>query len=182
MGSRWGMNRSVGQILALLLLSAEPRNADQIVAALGMSRSNVSLGLKELQAWNLIRLQHLPGDRKDYYTTPDDVWTLFQTLTEQRRRREIDPTVQLLRSALREPGGPDEDDYARERMRDMLEMVELMTGWLADVQRLERATLVRLLRLGGGIGRLVELSGGRRATDTEPASASLTSKPRDSLS
>lgn len=67
MGSRWGINRTVGQIYALLYVSPEPLNAEQIVEALGISRSNVSMSLRELQAWDLVLLKHLPDDRRDFY-------------------------------------------------------------------------------------------------------------------
>ena len=73
MGSRWGINRTVGQIYALLFLSEEPLCADDIVTTLGFSRSNVSMGLKELQGWNLVTLSHRPGDRRDFYATPEDL-------------------------------------------------------------------------------------------------------------
>ena len=85
MGSRWGINRTVGQIYALLFVSFEPLCAEQIVDSLGISRSNVSMSLKELQAWNLVLLKHLPGDRRDFYTTPDDVWQILRTLAEDRK-------------------------------------------------------------------------------------------------
>src|SRR5438128_1256523 len=93
MGSRWGFNRTVGQIYALLFLASEPLHADQIVESLGFSRSNVSMGLKELQGWNLIRLIHMPQDRRDHFTTPDDLWTILRTLVEERKKREVDPTL-----------------------------------------------------------------------------------------
>ena len=74
MGSRWGINRTVGQIYALLFISSEPLNADQIADTLEFSRSNVSMGLKELQAWRLVQLRHQPGDRREYFQAPEDVW------------------------------------------------------------------------------------------------------------
>ena len=91
MGSRWGINRTVGQIYALLYVSAEPLCADQIVDALGVSRSNVSMGLRELQTWNLVVLRHIPGDRRDFFTAPDDIWQILRTLAEERKKREVDP-------------------------------------------------------------------------------------------
>src|SRR5690606_15795765 len=97
MGSRWGINRTVGQIYALLVLSEAPLNADQIAQALGFSRSNVSMGLKELQSWELVRIKHIPGERKEFYTAPDDIWEIAKTLIEQRRKREMDPTLTTLR-------------------------------------------------------------------------------------
>ena len=88
MGSRWGINRTVGQIYALLYVSPRALNADDIGEALAFSRSNVSMGLKELQSWNLVRLQHLPNDRREYFQAPEDVWAIFRTLAEERRKRE----------------------------------------------------------------------------------------------
>ena len=100
MGSRWGINRTVGQIYALLFVSEKPLNADEIADALAFSRSNVSMGLKELDSWRLVRLQHLPGDRREYFSAPEDVWAIFRTLADERRKREIDPTLSMLRDAL----------------------------------------------------------------------------------
>src|SRR3546814_6043533 len=98
MGSRWGVNRTVGQIYALLFLAPQPLHADDIAEALGFSRSNVSMGLKELQSWRLVKLVHQVGDRRDYFEAPQDVWEIFRIPMEEKRRREIDPTLTLLRS------------------------------------------------------------------------------------
>jgi DNA-binding transcriptional regulator GbsR (MarR family) len=150
MGSRWGINRTVGQIYALLYLSKAPLNAEDIVERLGVSRSNVSMGLKELQAWNLVRLQHKPGDRRDYFATPDDIWQIV-------RKREIDPTMTLLREVLmQEPASP-EERHAQERMREMHDLFELLTGWYADVQRLDTERLVQLLTLGSKVQKILEM-------------------------
>ena len=89
MGSRWGINRTVGQIYAVLYISREPLTADDIVDRLGVSRSNVSMGLKELQSWRLVRLEHRPGDRRDFFSAPEDGWQIFKTLAEERQRREV---------------------------------------------------------------------------------------------
>ena len=89
MGSRWGINRTVGQIYALIFVSPRPLHAEEIAEQLEFSRSNVSMGLKELQAWRLVRLKHLPGDRREYFEAPTDPWEIFRTLAEERRRREI---------------------------------------------------------------------------------------------
>jgi DNA-binding transcriptional regulator GbsR (MarR family) len=157
MGSRWGINRTVGQIYALLYVSARPLCADEIVEALGFSRSNVSMGIKELQSWRLVRLQHLPGDRREYFSTPDDIWQIVRILAEERRRREIDPTLSVLRDLLMEKPGNDEDRRAQARLREMHELIELMTRWSDDVQKLNNADLVQLLKLGGRVVRLLEL-------------------------
>ncbi|MBY4947400.1 GbsR/MarR family transcriptional regulator [Cupriavidus respiraculi] len=157
MGNRWGINRTVGQIYALLFTSADPLNADEIAEALGFSRSNVSIGLKELDSWNLVRLSHLPGDRRDYYSAPDDVWTIFRTLAEQRRRREIDPTLSMLREVQLESASTAADRHAQARMKEMYDLISLVTGWFGDIQKLDVATLEKLMRLGARVTKLVEV-------------------------
>lgn len=158
MGSRWGINRTVGQICALLVVSEEPLNADQISEALGISRSNVSMGLKELHSWNLLRQVPVQGDRKDYFTTPDDVWEMARTLIEERRKREIDPTLSMLRSILLQDDTANQDDYARQRMQDMHDLIELVVGWLTDMQTLNSQRLQKLLKLGSGVNKVLDMT------------------------
>jgi DNA-binding transcriptional regulator GbsR (MarR family) len=157
MGSRWGINRTVGQIYALLFVSSEGLNADDLTERLGVSRSNVSMGLKELVAWRLVRLEHRPGDRRDYYRAPDDVWTIFKTLAEERQRREVEPTLSMLRDALLETPGADEERHAQSRMREMYELMEQMTGWFAEVRKLSPETLSQLMALGSRAAKLLEM-------------------------
>lgn len=170
MGSRWGINRTVGQIYALLYVSPRPLNADEIGEALSFSRSNVSMGLKELQSWRLVRLQHQAGDRREYFSAPDDVWAIFSTLAEERRKREVDPTLSLLRDAMMEQPASDADRHAQQRMREMHEFIELFTTWFSDVQRLEPKTLAQLMKLGAKVQKFFEMKdkltlvrGGRNA-------------------
>ena len=154
MGSRWGIARTVGQIYAVLFLSERPLNAEDITKALGVSRSNTSMGLKELQAWNLVRLRHLPEDRRDYFTTPDDLWEIVRTLIAERKKREIDPTLSKLREL--EMQGTQGEPYAEARIAELREMIELMTGFYEDMNRLETERLVSLMTLGAKLGGLVE--------------------------
>lgn len=154
MGSRWGINRTVGQIYAILFLSEKPLNAEQITLSLGVSRSNTSMGLKELQAWNLVRLRHLPEDRRDYFTTPDDLWEIVRTLVAERKKREIDPTLTKLREL--EMQGPLGDAYAEARIAELREMIEMMSAFYEDMNRLETERLVQLMTLGAKLGGLVE--------------------------
>lgn len=155
MGSRWGINRTVGQIYALLYISKDPLNADDITEALKISRSNTSMGLKELQSWQLVRLQHKTGDRRDYFTSPDDVWEIFQTLLVERRKREVEPTLSMIRDALMDPQTEPTNQFAEKRMGEMLELIELTTGWLDDIQKLDQATVIKLMKLGGGVQKLL---------------------------
>ena len=157
MGSRWGINRTVGQIYALIFVSPVALNADEIAEQLEFSRSNVSMGLKELQAWRLVNLRHLPGDRREYFDAPSDAWEIFRTLAEERRRREIEPTLSMLRNALLEEPASEDDRVALERMRGMHDLIELMTTWFDDVQRLDAATLAQLMKMGAKVQRLLEL-------------------------
>ena len=156
MGSRWGINRTVGQIYALLYVSPEPLNAEQIVDALGVSRSNVSMGLKELQAWNLAIPKHVPDDRRDHFTTPDDVWQILRTLAEERKKREVDPTLSVLRELLMQNPGSPEERHAQARMAEMHGLIEQLTTWYDDVKRLETERLASLLALGARVTRLLE--------------------------
>ncbi|HEV7457889.1 MAG TPA: GbsR/MarR family transcriptional regulator [Roseococcus sp.] len=156
MGSRWGINRTVGQIYALLFLSDRPLPADEIATQLGFSRSNVSMGLKELENWRLIKLQHLPGDRREHFTTPDDVWAIVRILAEERRKREVDPTLTLLRDTLMQTPRGDAERHAHQRMESLHEVISLLTGWMDDVQKLPDERLVALLKLGGRVARVLE--------------------------
>jgi DNA-binding transcriptional regulator GbsR (MarR family) len=163
MGSRWGINRTVGQIYALIFVSPRPLNADEIAESLEFSRSNVSMGLKELQAWRLVRLKHLPGDRREYFEAPGDAWEVFRTLAEERRRREIEPTLSMLRNALLDAPTTEEDRFAQERMKGMHDLIELMTTWFDDVQRLDAKTLSQLMKMGSKVQKLLTFAGRGKA-------------------
>ncbi len=177
MGSRWGINRTVGQIYALLYVSERPLNADEIAEALVFSRSNVSMGLKELESWRLVRLQHLPNDRREYFSAPEDVWAIFRTLAEERRKREVDPTLSMLRGALLETPANTEDKFAQRRMKEMHDLIEMATMWFNDVQRLEPDTLKQLMKMGSRVQKLLEMkdklkivAGGRSGVKVESKS------------
>lgn len=157
MGSRWGINRTVGQIYALLFLSPRPLCADEIAESLEFSRSNVSMGLKELQAWRLVRLRHVPGDRREYFGAPDDVWEIFRVLAEERRRREVEPTLTMLRSALQETPASEDERFAQERMRQMHEFISRLMNWFDDVQKLSPETAVQLMGMGSMVTRVLEM-------------------------
>jgi DNA-binding transcriptional regulator GbsR (MarR family) len=157
MGSRWGINRTVGQIYALLFVSAKPLNADEIAEGLGFSRSNVSMGLKELSSWNLVRLHHLPNDRREYFETPEDVWAIFRTLAAERRKREIDPTLSMLRDALMERPALAEDIHAQSRMKEMHDLIELGTTWLDEVQSMDSASLASMMKMGTQMKKLLQV-------------------------
>lgn len=165
MGGRWGVNRTVGQIYALLFLSQEPLHADMIAETLGISRSNVSMSLRELQSWRLLNISSRIGDRRDYYSAPQDVWEIFRTLVEEKRKREVDPTLSLLRSILMEDPQSAGLDYERQRIADMLELIELACSWFDDVHDLPPETLRNLMRLGSKVQKVLGFAGKIRKSD-----------------
>lgn len=176
MGSRWGINRTVGQIYAVLFVAERPLCADDIVERLGVSRSNVSMGLKELQNWNLLRPSAVAGERREFFTTPEDIYAIVRTLVEERKKREIDPTLSMLRELLMQQPASDEERHAQGRMREMHDLIELLTGWYADVRKLETERLIQLLGLGSRIvkaldmkDRLFALPGGKSKARSEEA-------------
>jgi DNA-binding transcriptional regulator GbsR (MarR family) len=167
MGSRWGINRTVGQIYALIFVSQRPLNADEIAETLEFSRSNVSVGLKELQSWRLVRLKHLPGDRREYFEAPADVWEIFRMLAEERRRREIEPTLSMLRMALLESPTSAEERHAQERMRQMHDLIDRLMTWFDDVQKLAPETAMQLMGMGATVTKVLEFKD--RVTGRSPA-------------
>jgi DNA-binding transcriptional regulator GbsR (MarR family) len=179
MGSRWGINRTVGQLYALLYVSAKPLNADDLGEALGFSRSNVSMGLKELQSWNLVRLIHQPNDRREYFQAPEDMWIIFRTLAAERRKREIDPTLSMLRDALMEQPSVAADIHAQERMRQMHGFIDLMTNWLDDVMKLDSPTLTKLMKMGSKVQKLLEFKERVKGALTVKTRVDTTAKSKD---
>ena len=157
MGSRWGINRTVGQIYALIFISPHALNADDIAEALEFSRSNVCMGLKELQSWRLVKLRHQPGDRREYFEAPADVWEIFRVLAEERRRREIEPTLSMLRMALLEAPTSDAERHAQERMKEMHELIDRLMTWFDDVQKLAPETAMQLMGMGSAVTRVLSL-------------------------
>ncbi len=174
MGSRWGINRTVGQIYALIFISERGLNADEIAELLEFSRSNVSMGLKELQAWRLVRLRHLPGDRREYFEAPSDVWEIFRVLAEERRRREIEPTLSMLRNALLESPTSPAERHAQARMKEMHELIDRLMTWFDDVQKLAPETAMQLMGMGARVTRVLEFKD--RLTGKSPAKLATPSK------
>lgn len=156
MGTRWGVNRTVAQIHALLFLSDRALTADEIVDTLGVARSNVSNSLKELQSWKLVRVTHVLGDRRDHFTALQDVWEIFRVIIDERKRREIDPTMTVLRECAIEGSHDAELDPAMlARMQTVLDFLEMLSGTFQDYQHLSPQALQRLLSMGGKIVRFL---------------------------
>lgn len=151
MGSKWGVNRTVSQIHALLYLTGKPLPADEIADTLAVARSNVSTSLNELKNWNLIRVVHVMGDRRDHFETSTDVWELFRIVVRERKEREFDPTISVLRDCLASPDIGKEDKAAQQRIRDTLGLMESLSSWGDEMLRLEPSTLVKVMKLGAKI-------------------------------
>ncbi|HYT66798.1 MAG TPA: MarR family transcriptional regulator [Vicinamibacterales bacterium] len=155
MGARWGINRTVAQVHALLFLSPRPLNAEEIATTLGVARSNVSTSLRELQGWGIVRIVHLLGDRRDHFESMKDVWEMFRIIIDERKKREADPVLNTLREAVAEAKKPGAADaYTRERLGDMLQFFELMSGWVEQTRKLPTAALVRMVKAGDKIARM----------------------------
>ena len=149
MGARWGISRMVAQIHALLYFSPKPMTADEIVEALGVARSHVSNSLKDLQSWGVVKVVRVTGDRREYFESIKDVWQLFEILLDERKRREMDPTLKMLREtqALLNDGTK-VDAHTQKRVKEMLEFFELMDGWFGEIRRLPLASRVKLVKWG----------------------------------
>jgi len=159
MGTRWGVNRTVAQVHALLYLSPEPLNAEEISKALSVARSNVSTSLRELESWGIIKAVHRLGDRREHYESMKDVWEMARVICDERKRREIDPTLAMLRECVEEldkmkPGEP----ALRQRALDMLTFVEALTSLYEEMHRLPTGAIRSLLKMRGKIRKLLERS------------------------
>ena len=155
MGARWGVNRTVAQIHALLYIQGRAMHAEEIADTLGVARSNVSNSLRELQGWNLVRLTHLVGDRRDHFETSTEVWELVRTIVRERQKREISPTIDVLRELLADPAVSREPAAAKLRMQETLELLETLTAWSDEMLRLDTGTLTQVLKLGARIKKLL---------------------------
>ena len=151
MGTKWGVNRTVAQIHALLYILGRPMNAEEITETLGVARSNVSNSIKELQNLRLVHNVHILGDRRDHFETSDDVWTLFRTIAEVRMQREIEPTRQFLQSLIDSPEFSQENETAKHRIRQTHDFISTLAMWANEMLKLSTSTMVKILKIGAGI-------------------------------
>ena len=159
MGTRWGINRTVAQIHALLFLSPRPLPAEEIATTLAIARSNVSNSLHELQSWGIVRIVHVLGDRRDHFESMKDVFAMFRVITHQRKKREIDPTLQVLQRCIAEAGKPKSADrYTRERLTDLLQFFELAETAYLQLEKLPTSALLKLAKMGDRTARLLGLT------------------------
>ncbi len=156
MGTRWGVNRTVAQVHALLYLSPRPLSAEEISKTLSVARSNVSTSLRELESWGIVKAIHLLGDRREHYESMTDVWEMARVILDGRKRREIDPTVATLKACIEElEGSGPADATTRKRLVEMLDFVQTLTSLYEEVSQLPTGTLRSLLRLKGKLRKLL---------------------------
>jgi DNA-binding transcriptional regulator GbsR (MarR family) len=159
MGTRWGVNRTVAQVHALLYLSPTPLHADDIVDALDVARSNVSTSLKELQGWGIVKLVHVVDDKRDHFDSMKDVWEMFRVVLDERKKRELDPTVRMLHECLADAGHDKTTDaYTEERLRELQKFFETTTAWYAQVRRWPTAAVVKFVKRGDKVLKALGLS------------------------
>lgn len=159
MGTQWGINRTVAQIHALLFISPKPLPAEELAETLSVARSNVSTSISELQSWNIIRTVHVMGDRRDHYESIKDVWELFRVVLDERKRREIDPTLEMLRECVAEAEKTKADAHTREKLSELLNFFEMMSNWYMQIRQLPTVAAMKFVKLGDRVLKLVGLGG-----------------------
>ena len=159
MGTRWGINRTVAQIHALLFISPRPLHAEEIVATLGVARSNVSTSIKELQGWGIVKLVHVMGDKRDHFESMKDVWTMFRAVLDERKKREIDPTLAMLRDCIIEAEKDKETgEHAEQKLRELHDFFEVTTNWYGQIRHWPTGTLNKFVKLGDKVRKLLGIT------------------------
>ena len=170
LGDRWGVNRSVSQIHALLYVADRPLTAEEIADSLGIARSNVSNSLRELLAWDLIRAVPVLRDRRTFYIAETDLWTLVSRIAAGRKERELDPAAAALKECLAAAETDDQvSPVVARRLRDMLDFVERTSRWYEQMIRLPRAQITSLMKLGAGVVRLLDRGSSKRGGESAAA-------------
>jgi DNA-binding transcriptional regulator GbsR (MarR family) len=156
MGTRWGINRTVAQVHALLFLSPRPLTAEEIATTLSVARSNVSTSLRELQGWRIVRVAPILGDRRQHFESVKDVWELFRIIVQERKKREVDPTIQVVRECLAEAAaGGASEAYVRQRLEELLEFIATMDTLFTEFQHLPPSAARGIVKLRGRIRKLL---------------------------
>lgn len=156
MAARWGVNRTVAQIHALLYLAGRPLNAEDIAAALHVARSNVSTSLRELHNWGLVKVVHLLGDRRDHYETLQDPWDLLRVIIRERKQREFEPTLAFLQGCVEAPAFAKEEAGVQKRLRETLTLMQALSAWADQMLGMENSALKRLVKLGAKVQALLK--------------------------
>ena len=159
MGTRWGINRTVAQIHALLFLSPKPLNAEDIASTLNVARSNVSTSLKELQGWRIVKLVHVLGDKRDHFESMKDPWEMFRIVLDERKRRELDPTLQVLQECIAGAEADDDtDEYTEQRLKALRDFFETTMAWYTQLRQWPASAVVKFVKLGDKVSKLLRLN------------------------
>lgn len=160
MGTRWGINRTVAQIHALLFISPKPLHAEDIADTLNVARSNVSNSLKELQGWGIVKRVHVLGDSRDHFESMKDVWEMFRVVLDERKKREIDPTMRMLRECIEAAEKDKEtDEFTEQKLRDLHNFFETTTAWYVQVRQWPTAAMIKFVKLGDKVLKVLGLGG-----------------------
>jgi DNA-binding transcriptional regulator GbsR (MarR family) len=157
MGERWGINRTVAQIHALLYITPKPLNAEQISETLSVARSTVSAGLRELLSWGIIRVVPVLGDRTDYFETMGDIWEMFRLIIDRRKHIELDPTLEMLRQVVGELEANPQEVQEREKLAEMLDLFETASSVYEQAQKIRTRTIVRVAKMGDVVRKILGL-------------------------
>ena len=155
MGTRWGINRTVAQVHALLFLAEKPLPAEEVAETLGIARSNASTSLRDLQNWGIVKIVHLAGDRRDHFESMKDVFAMFRVIARERKKREIDPAIRVLRDSIAEVGKAKSAEYTRDRLSDLLGFLELGADTFERMAHLPAPAVVKLAKLGDKAFRML---------------------------
>ncbi|HTR46739.1 MAG TPA: MarR family transcriptional regulator [Verrucomicrobiae bacterium] len=156
MGTRWGVNRTVAQVHALLFISPAPLSAEEIANTLSVARSNVSTSLRELLGWGIVRPVPVLGDRRQHFESVRDVWELFRIVVQERKKRELDPTVRVVRECVEEASKAGASEaFARQRLEELLDFITTMDTLFSEFQTLSPAAVRGIARLRGRIRKLL---------------------------
>jgi len=160
MGTKWGINRTVAQIHALLFISPKPLHAEEITETLSVARSNVSNSLKELQGWGIVKRVHVLGDSRDHFESMKDVWEMFRVVLDERKKREIDPTVAMLRECAAEAHKDKEtDEYTEQKLKELADFFDVTTAWYAQVRLWPTGALTKFVKAADKIKKLLGIGG-----------------------
>jgi DNA-binding transcriptional regulator GbsR (MarR family) len=160
MGTRWGINRTVAQIHALLFISQKPLNAEDIAQVLGVARSNVSNSLKELQGWGIVKRVHVMGDSRDHFESMKDVWEMFRVVMDERKKREFDPTERLIRECIAEAEADQKTDkHTEQKLRELADFFETTTALYNQIRQWPTSALTRFIRAGDKVRKLLGIGG-----------------------
>jgi DNA-binding transcriptional regulator GbsR (MarR family) len=158
MGTRWGINRTVAQIHALLYTAPRPLHAEEIAETLQVARSNVSNSLRELQGWGVVKLVHVMGDKRDHFESMKDVWEMFRVVLDERKKREIDPTIAMLRECVAEAeADKDTDAYTEGKLRELADFFELTGSWYGQIRSWPTPVLAKFMKLGDKVRKVLGL-------------------------